>query len=63
MTFNWLYQVFIAILNIGDVKLIIKGNRSKHGRKLIHFEFLILRRMRIIESPLLKRDIFADKEK
>jgi len=63
MTFNWLYQVIIAILNVSDVKLMIKGNRCKNGRKLIHFEFLILWRMGIIKSPLLKRDIFADKEK
>jgi len=63
MTFNWLYQVFVAILNIGNIKLIIEGNRGKNGRKLIYFEFLILRRMGIIKCPLLKRDVFADKEK
>ena len=50
------------MLDIGDVKLIIKGNRSINGRKFIHFEFLILRRMGIIKCPLLERDIFADKE-
>jgi len=28
--------------------------------KMIHFELLVLRRMRIVESPLLERDISAD---
>ena len=30
-------------------------------RKLINLEFLVLRRMRIIKSPLLKRNVSTDK--
>ena len=32
-----------------------------NNRKFIHFEFLIFRRMGIIECPLFERDISADK--
>jgi hypothetical protein len=30
-------------------------------RKLVNLKFLILRRVRIVESPLLKRDVSTDK--
>jgi len=50
------------VFYVGNVKLIIEGCRSVDGRKFIHLEFLVLRGMGIIESPLLERNIFADKE-
>jgi hypothetical protein len=36
-------------------------DKGFNDRKFINFEFLIFGRMRIIESPLFKRDISADK--
>ena len=30
-------------------------------RELIHFELLVFRRVRVIKSPLLERDVSADK--
>jgi hypothetical protein len=61
--FDWFNQVTIAVFDISYVKLIIEGCRSVHSRKFINLEFLVLRGMGIIESPLLERNIFADKEK
>jgi len=51
------------MLDIGNIKLIIKGDWGENGRKFIYFEFLVLRGMGIVERPLFERNIFADKKK
>jgi len=61
-TLNRFDQVTITVLDVSYVKLIIEGCRSVDGRKFIYLEFLVLRGMGIIKCPLLKRNIFADKE-
>ena len=54
---------FLAILpfEIRDVVIVVPFFIKDDFRKLINFEFLILRRMGIIEGPLLKRNISTDK--
>ena len=55
-------SLMITFLIVGDevfpVPLLFIGNDF---RKLINFKFLIFRRMGIIESPLLERNVSADK--
>ena len=59
---NWLIGILIAPGKIEHKILIIpRFNIVKNERKLINFKFLIFGRMGIIKSPLLERDIFADK--
>ena len=60
---NGLNQIIIAVFDVGNVKLLIKGYWSEDSRKSIHLKSLILRGIGIIKSPLLKRNIFADEEK
>jgi len=52
----------IALLVVFQKPLIFNGFVMYHLGKDIGFEFLIFRRVTIIESPLLQRNIFSDKK-
>ena len=54
-------RLVIFPLIVFKEKLPILFDKSFDNRKFIHFEFLIFGRMGIIESPLFKGDISADK--
>lgn len=56
-----LQRLVIFPLIVFKEKLPILFDKSFDNRKLIHFEFLIFGGMGIIESPLFKGDISADK--
>ena len=57
----WFQRLVIFPLIVFKEKLPILFDKSFDNRKFIHFEFLIFGRMGIIESPLFKRNISADK--
>ena len=52
----------IALLVVFQKPLIFNGFIVDDFGKDIGFEFLILRRMAVIKSPLLQRNIFSDKK-
>lgn len=51
----------ISFVKVSDKFFVIILFLFDYDRRLINLEFLILRGMGIIESPLLKGNIFADK--
>lgn len=59
-TANWFDCFTIALFKIGDVFLIIPPFVIDDFKKLVKFEFLILKRMRILMIPLIERDISTD---
>ena len=58
----WTYGFMITPLVIRDEILPVPFLLAGYDfRKFINLEFLVLRRMGIIKSPLLKRDVSTDK--
>ena len=60
-TLNGFEGLTILPLIVFEKKLIVLFDKGFDDRKLIHFKFLVLWRMGILKSPLLKRDISANK--
>ena len=60
-TLNWLHGFTILPMIVFEKEFPILFDESFDNRKLIDFEFLVLRRMGIFKSPLFKRNISADK--
>lgn len=59
--FDWPIVILVAPFEISHVVTIIPRLDVKYKRKFVNLKFLIFRRMRIIESSLLKRNISTDK--
>ena len=59
--FNRLNIVVVTRLDIFNKVFVIPNLTLDDYRWLINLELLILRRMRIIKNPLLKRDVFTNK--
>ncbi|MBQ7562792.1 MAG: hypothetical protein IJT16_02250, partial [Lachnospiraceae bacterium] len=63
-TADRLYRLVIVLVTPRKVLhevTVIPGFYMKNQRELIHFKLLIFRRVRVIKSPLLERDVLADK--
>ena len=60
-TLNWLCRFTIFPMIVFEKELPILFDKGFDDRKLVDFEFLVLRRMGIIESPLFERNISANK--
>ena len=55
------YQLVVAFVEVFDEFLVIELFSFDDYRRFIHFEFLVLRRVGVVESSLLERYVFADK--
>ena len=58
---DWLNEFTISLVEVFNEFLVIVLFLFDDDWRLVYFEFLILRRVGVIESPLLERYIFADK--
>ena len=58
---NFLYRFTVFPLIVFEKELPILFYKSSDDRELVNLEFLVLWRVGIVESPLLERDISADK--
>lgn len=58
---NRFYSFIVAFIKVFDEFFVIELFAFDDYRRLVYFEFLVLRRVGVIESPLLEWNIFADK--
>ena len=58
---NRFYSFVVAFMEVFDEFLIVELFAFDNYWGFVYFEFLVLRRVGVVESPLLERYVFADK--